>query len=139
MLKDLAMPGETIQILVKMQHNTVSGRNNSYSGNRNFFFIEHEFVVITKKPSGYEIAYVLPKKYKKDIRDSRSATWKDVVYTVLRELDHSASLEEIYDSIEGHEKCNSNIHWKAKVRQVLQSLAKTGKTFNVSRGVWACA
>ena len=59
MLKDLAMPGETIQILVKMQHNTVSGRNNSYSGNRNFFFIEHEFVVITKKPSGYEIAYVL--------------------------------------------------------------------------------
>ena len=74
-----------------------------------------------------------------NIRDSRSATWKDVVYTVLRELDHSASLEEIYDSIEGHEKCNSNIHWKAKVRQVLQSLAKTGKTFNVSRGVWACA
>lgn len=139
MLKDLAMPGETIQILVKMQHNTVSGRNNSYSGNRNFFFIEHEFVVITKKPSGYEIAYVLPKKYKMDIRDSRSATWKDVVYTVLRELDHSASLEEIYDSIEGHEKCNSNIHWKAKVRQVLQSLAKTGKTFNVSRGIWACA
>ena len=95
--------------------------------------------MITKKPSGYEIAYVLPKKYKMDIRDSRSATWKDVVYTVLRELDHSASLEEIYDSIEGHENCNSNIHWKAKVRQVLQSLAKTGKTFNVSRGVWACA
>ena len=139
MLKDLAMPGETIQILVKMQHNTVSGRNSSYSGNRNFFLIEHEFVVITKKPSGYEIAYVLPKKYKMDIRDSRSATWKDVVYTVLRELDHSASLEEIYDSIEGHEKCNANIHWKDKVRQVLQSLAKTGKTVNVSRGVWACA
>lgn len=45
MLKDLAMPGETIQILVKMQHNTVSGRNNSYSGNRNFFLLGTHLLV----------------------------------------------------------------------------------------------
>lgn len=139
MLKDLAFPGETVQILIKMQHNTVSGRGNSYSGNRNFFLIEHEFVVITKKPSGYEISYVLPKEYKMDIRDSRSATWKDVVYAVLREIGDSVSLEQIYSEIDGHEKCKTNVHWRDKVRQVLQSLAKTGKTVHVKRGIWACA
>lgn len=42
------------------------------------------FVVITKKPSGYEIAFVVPRHYTMDIRDSQSATWKDVVYAVLR-------------------------------------------------------
>lgn len=57
-------------------------------------------------------------------------------YPSINGLHYSNSM---WKDIEGHEKCNSNIHWKAKVRQVLQSLAKTGKTFNVSRGVWACA
>ena len=61
MLSELAIPGEMVQILIKMQHNTMSGRTGNYANQRNaFFMIEHEYVVVIKKPSGYEIAYLLP-------------------------------------------------------------------------------
>lgn len=131
------LPGEQVQILVKAQHNTVSG-NRTYNNNQ-FFFIEHEFVVITKKPSGYEIAFVVPQHYTMDIRDSQSATWKDVVYAVLRQLGASASLDKIYEEIEPHKKTQGNPHWKAKVRQTLQMLAKTGSATHVAYGKWCVA
>ncbi|MBR2402593.1 MAG: hypothetical protein IKB01_07490 [Lachnospiraceae bacterium] len=142
MLTDLAIPGEMVQILVKRQHNTVSGRNSSYSGNnrRNFFLIEHEFIVVIKKPSGYEVAYILPKKYTADVRDSVStATWKDVVYAVLRKLGKVCNLEMIYAEIEGHKKAQANPHWKDKVRQVLQELKMKGVAVNTSYGLWGLA
>lgn len=78
MLTNLTLPGEQVQVLIKKQHNTSSGRK--YYANHKFFFIEHEYVVITKKPSGYEIAFVVPQHHVMDIRDSKCATWKDVVY-----------------------------------------------------------
>lgn len=142
MLAELAIPGEMVQLLVKQQHNTVSGRSgNTYSnGNkRNFFLIEHEFIVVIKKPSGYEIAYVLPQKYELDVRDSNSATWKDVVCSVLRKLGKTSNLSEIYAEIDGHKKCETNPHWKDKVRQVLQQLQKTGLLINAERGYWGLA
>lgn len=46
MLTNLTLPGEQIQVLIKKQHNTSSGRK--YYANHKFFFIEHEYVVITK-------------------------------------------------------------------------------------------
>ena len=138
MFSELAIPGKLMQILIKMQHNTVSGRNNFY-GHRNFFLIEHEFVVIIKKPSGYEIAYVVPQKYRMDIRDSKSATWTDVVYTVLQNLHGIVSLNEIYDKIEGHEKTRQNIHWKEKVRQILQMLERAGLAIHHGYGKWSVA
>lgn len=137
MMTNLTLPGEQVQILVKAQHNTVSG-NRTYNNNQ-FFFIEHEFVVITKKPSGYEIAFVVPQHYTMDIRDSHSATWKDVVYAVLRQLGASASLDKIYEEIEPHKKAQGNPHWKAKVRQTLQMLAKTGVATHVAYGKWCVA
>lgn len=142
MLADLSIPGELSQILVKMQHNTVSGRNSNFSSNRrNFFLIEHEFIVVVKKPSGYEIACVVPKKYSMDVRDSiGTATWKDVVYAVLQNIGHSSTLEEIYEQIDGHKKAENNKdNWKAKVRQTLQQLQSAGLAKNVERGVWAAA
>lgn len=141
MLTDLAIPGEMMQLLVKMQHNTVSGREGNYTNvRRNFFLIEHEFIVVIKKPSGYEIAFVLPQHFAKDIRDSvSSATWKDVVCSVLRKLGKQATLDDIYSEIEGHVRAKANPHWKDKVRQVLQVLQQSGMTVNVSRGVWAMA
>ena len=119
MLRELAVPGDMIQVLVKMQHHTNSERKNCSYGKRNFFLIEHEFVVVVKKPSGYEIAYVLPKDFALDIRDSKTATWKDVVYAVMKKLG-KAKLQDIYTEIEGHKKCQTNTHWKEKVRQILQ-------------------
>ena len=137
MLTNLTIPGEQIQVLVKAQHNTTSGRR-TYSNNK-FFYIEHEFIVITKKPSGYEIAFVAPRHYSLDIRDSQSATWKDLVYAVLRQIGASASLEQIYDEIKCHKKVQGNPNWKAKVRQTLQALAKNGSAAHVGYGKWCVA
>ena len=95
--------------------------------------------MITKKPSGYEIAFVVPQHHVMDIRDSKCATWKDVVYAVLQQLGASASLDKIYEEIEPHKKTQENPHWKAKVRQTLQMLAKTGSATHVSYGKWCVA
>ena len=137
MLTNLTLPGEQVQVLIKKQHNTSSGRK--YYANHKFFFIEHEYVVITKKPSGYEIAFVVPQHHVMDIRDSKCATWKDVVYAVLQQLGASASLDKIYEEIEPHKKTQGNPHWKAKVRQTLQMLAKTGSATHVAYGKWCVA
>lgn len=137
MMTNLAIPGELVQILVKMQHNTVSGRNNYDTNKKNFFMVAHEFIVVVKKPSGYEIAYVMPKTFKCDIRDSvQTATWKDVVYTVLRELGKTSTLDEIYNEVEGHEKTKNNPHWKEKVRQMIYQLAEKGIVETEKRGYW---
>lgn len=140
MLTDLAIPGELEQVLVKVQHNTLSERNNgSYSGKRSFFLLEHEFIVVIKKPSGYEIVYTIPKHYAMDIRDSVSATWEDVVAAVLRRLNKVSSLDEIYEEIRWHKKAQSNSNWEAKVRQTLQKLRDKGFVVNTERGYWGVA
>lgn len=105
MLSELAIPGEMVQIMVKIQHNTMSGRTGNYANQKNaFFMIEHEYVVVIKKPSGYEIAYLLPQNHSCDIRDSTTATWKDVVMTVVRELGKEVSNETIYNALQNHSK-----------------------------------
>lgn len=140
MLKELAIPGELVQLLVKMQHNTVSGRSgNNYGSKRNFFLIEHEMIVVIRKNSGYEISYVVPKRHNIDIRDSNTATWKDIVWAVMKKLKTVTSTAEIYQEIEGYKKCEQNPHWKDKVRQVLQQLQKAGLLVNIERGKWSIA
>lgn len=46
---------------------------------------------------------------------------------------------KIYEEIEPHKKTQGNPHWKAKVRQTLQMLAKTGSATHVSYGKWCVA
>ena len=133
MMKDIVVPGELVQTLVKIQHNCVSG-GRTYA-NRNFYPTDHEDILVVKKPEGYLIVFKTPIAKQLDIRDSKSATWKDVVQTVLRQLGAQATLAQIYAAIEGHEKCKENINWQAKVRQTLQM----GNFHHVSEGVWAAA
>lgn len=85
--------------------------------------------------TAYLINYKIPFEKEMDIRNSQAATWKDVVYAAMYKLNKDATMEEIYGEIEGHKKCASNPHWKAKVRQVLQS----GPFKSVRRGVWKLA
>jgi hypothetical protein len=141
MIKDLNLCGELCQILIKMQHNTVSGRENyNYSRKLPFFLIEHEYVVIQKKNSGYEISIVCPKEYKQDIRDSVViATWKDVVYATMKELNSESKLETIYEQLSEHKKSKANSHYKEKIRQTLQQLQKEELVINTSRGMWKVA
>lgn len=136
MMQNLALPGEHFQTYVKLQHNTWSGRQ-SYSGSSNpRALTAHEMIAVIKKPSGYELAYVIPRRYAMDIRDSiGTATWKDVVHTVMEKLGGKASLSEIYAEISGHKKCEANPHWKEKVRQTLQM----GQYTSDGNGLWAAA
>ncbi len=59
--------------------------------------------------------------------------------TTLKNIHGNASLNDIYNQLEGHEKTKSNEHWKEKVRQTLQRLAKSGVCKNTSRGYWSLA
>ena len=134
----LVIPGELDQVLIKMQHNTSSGRSWDKNSRRNFFLIEHEYVVVIKKPSGYEIAFVLPKMYETDIRDSKTATWQDVILAVVREQKEvtNASVTEV---LRYHKKSQNNPNFEAKIRQTLQKLADKGLIVHTGRATWRIA
>lgn len=134
MLKDIVKPGELEQIIIKMQHNCVSN-GRAYS-HKNFVPLVHEYILILKKNAPYMLDFIIPQKKKLDIRDSKCATWKDVVHAVLQKLGGSAKLEDIYREVGGHQKAQSNPHWKEKIRQTLQMY----QSFRpVERGVWSLA
>ena len=139
MLTDIVKPGQLEQIIIKMQHNTVSGRSGkTYGGHKNFVPLVHEYILVRKKLQAYMIDFQLPQNYRVDIRDSKTATWKDVVCAVMNKFG-TANLETIYLEIATYKKAKDNPHYKEKVRQILQQLAKSGVTRPVSRGVWAMA
>ena len=136
----LCLPGEFYQSYVKLQHNTWRGRQNRSYGNSQRALTGHEMIAVIRKPGGYQICYVMPHTYSLDQRDSEGmATWKDVVAAVLRQMHGSSSLDAIYSQLEGHAKAKANPHWKDKVRQTLQMLAKAGVCVNTQRGYWQAA
>ena len=134
MLTDIVKPGMLEQVYIKMQHNfSSSGR--VYSS-RNFAPIVHEYIMVLKKASDLFINFNLPMKYEIDIRDSKDATWTDVVAAVLSSLGGKASLSQIYEKVNGYRKCENNNNWQAKVRQTLQLHNCFAR---VSEGVWQIA
>lgn len=137
MYQNLIIPGIMQQTYIKMQHNCMSGtrvyRNQAASP---YALIEHEMIAVIKKPSGYEIAYVIPKKYSLDIRDSLSATWKDIIMSIARSSGGILSGDFFYRELEGRKKTLSNPNWKAKIRQTLQQLAQAGLLKHVGIGQW---
>ena len=125
MMLSLALPGEVIQNIVKMQHNCVSdGR--IYS-KKNFVPITHENLIILQKPFEHAlyVGYLLPVKKGMDIRDSISSTWRDVIRSVMYEIGGRVHYKKIVDSIKGHKKAESNHNLDAKVRQVLRMYERT--------------
>lgn len=137
MLNDIVKPGELEQIIIKMQHNTVSSRNgNDYGGFKKFVPLVHEYILVLKKNGTYSVVYQWPKKFSADIRDSQVSTWKSLVYAVLKQLDKESSLDDIYSQIEGHAKTQNNPHWKEKIRQTLQM---SNLFVSNGRGIWALA
>ena len=132
MLFEIVKPGTVEQVVIKTQHNCVSSRTN-YSGN--FIPTMHEYLLILRKDFPYMLNFQMTKNVKLDVRDSESATWKDVVLAVMEELHQEATLEKIYKQIEGHKKCETNKNWRAKVRQILNQ--QPSVFFSPQRGVWA--
>ena len=134
----LVIPGELDQVLIKMQHNTASGRSWNANSRRNFFLIEHEYVIVIKKPSGYEITFVLPQRYETDIRDSKTATWQDVVLSIVREQKEVTNAS-VTDALRLHKKSKNNPNFEAKIRQTLQKLADKGLIVHTGRATWRVA
>lgn len=135
MFADVVKPGELEQIIIKCQNNCMSDKR-TYSS-KDFVPIAHEYIMVVKKMMPYIINFNFPKRYECDIRDSgKGSTWRDVVAAVIRNSRRPMKLSEIYDEIEGHRKCETNMHWKEKIRQILQ----TSSIFErVSEGVWTMA
>lgn len=138
MMQNLSIPGILHQTFIKIQHNTVSGRRN-YSCNNDYALTGHEMIAVIKKPSGYELSIVIPRRYTMDIRDSKMATWKDVVMAAVRNLGGTQKNSDIYLEIENHEKAARNPNWRAKVRQTLQVLSQAGLIVHVAEGQWRAA
>lgn len=85
MLTDIVKPGGLEQVLIKMQHNTCSG-GRSYSSKT--LFRSYMSIFSYSKACSLYPRFSDSTQKKLDIRDSRSATWRDVV------LRYSKSLEE---------------------------------------------
>ncbi len=133
MLCDIAKPGTLEQIIIKMQHNCVSDQR-TY-GSNNFVPIVHEYLMVLRKDAAVIIPICLPTKRKMDMRDSLSATWRDVVAAVMEDSRKPLTLTDIYEQVSGHKKCKANPNWRAKVRQTLY----INNVFKRSGDAWTLA
>lgn len=134
MLVDIIKPGTLENIVIKTQHNCWSD-SVQYS-NTNFIPICHEYLMIVRKDEPLIFAYKTTQNGSFDMRDSKNTTWRDVVAAVIEKAGGAMTLTELYEKIDGHKKCQTNPHWREKVRQTLQ----INKIFkNVDSGVWAIA
>lgn len=134
MLADICKPGTLENIVIKAQHNCVSERT-SYSGK--FIPIVHEYLMICRKDTGLIIPVITSSHHEVDIRDLTSATWKDIVIEVMKDIGTNGicTLQEIYDACENHRKAQKNPHWKEKIRQTLQIYPQFFS--HQGRGEWA--
>lgn len=135
MLADCVKPESVEQILIKAQHNTTS-ENRTYA-KKSFVPIAHEYILVLKKGAPYVLDFTLPRKYEQDVRNNKSATWKSIVYQVLKALGSTASLSRLYSEIEHFKRAERNPHWKEKVRQTLQMHPQM--FIRCERGVWRVA
>ena len=131
MLFELTKPGVLENVLIKTQHNCVSDRR-SYDGR--FIPIVHEYVLLLRKDAPLVVPMLMTYRITGDVRDMPGATWRDIIAGVLEECHGRASLEEIYQRVEGHKRAQSQQWWKEKVRQTLQINPQTFE--HTGRGMW---
>lgn len=116
-VKDMAYFGELEAHIIKVQHNTFSGRKN-YSGK--FIPIEHEHLIILRKNQIWHVPVAVTKHVFFDLKKCSSITWRDLIQAAFQEIGGIAHLSDLYRVIEDTEKAKNNKHWKEKIRQVLQ-------------------
>lgn len=120
MLCDILKPGTLEQVIIKAQHNTVSGRK-EYS-NSNFIPIVHEYIIVTRKDAGIIIPVSVGHRETYDMRRFSSQSWRDLVYGIIQDNGGTMSLQELYDAVKDSNKAKRNIHWQEKVRQTVQNV-----------------
>lgn len=133
-IKDMTWFGDLESHIIKVQHNCISS-NKAYSSN-NFIPITHEHLLVFKKNQVWVVGLknVINRTF--DLRQFPNITWRDLVQGALDFLGGQATLEQIYQVIEGSKKTENNSHWKEKIRQTLQYHIQFAP---VQRGVWQLA
>jgi len=134
MIKELTWYGDVESHIIKAQHNTVSGRI-AYK-NQNFIPIVHEHLIVFKKNTIWGIPMRYTKRIVKSLKESKFATWRDLVQAALQELNGETNLKALYEILEQTDKAKNNKHYKEKIRQVLQL---HDEFIPVERGVWKLA
>lgn len=130
------MPSDELAaVLIKAQHNCVSD-SRKYA-KMTMPRIMHEYLILWRKKS--EPVLVFFSKLLNEQAARVQSTWKNMVLMVMRALGGECSLDRIYAAVanQAPERLANNQHWKAKVRQVLNSnpqLFASSKT-----GHWALA
>lgn len=124
---------ELASVMIKVQHNTMSARL-SYA-KQQLPFITHEYILLWQKKDVAFFAFFqgLALTQKKRLTD----TWYSIVKFALMQLKGEAHLDQIYEQVfkTAPDKVLNATHWKAKVRQILQT-----KDFQSSqRGIWSLA
>lgn len=125
---------ELFSVVIKHQHNTVSGRKNY--ANKNFIAIDHEYLIIWKKSKKtlMQVSFDMAAAHQRLVATS----WRNAIRMAMISLGGKAALKDIYDEVEkvaGVGKLiANNQNYKAKIRQTMQKHYR-----NVERGVWAVA
>jgi hypothetical protein len=128
-LVETIVPGKQREEIIKVQHRTSSSRKRYPA--QDFVPIMHEKLLVFQKDRViFSLDYAINlERCKKDLIDG---TWRNLIRRVLMKRDGRATLDEVYESVEGTDKAKGNPNWKAKVRQIL---AQNKELFGrVSRG-----
>lgn len=125
---------ELLAVLIKAQHNTMSGFK-QYR-NMEMPFILHEYIILWKKKAVSQ--FVLLSNLANEQAARLRGSWRSIIRNVMMSLGGQASLAQVYEAVEkgATDRVKENSHWKDKVRQILNS---TGEYQSISRGVWAIA
>lgn len=115
--KDMAWYGTPEQVIIKAQHNCWSDTID-YKGK--FIPIVHEYLLIFKRDSCYNIPIKTVHSINIDLRTRVNQTWKDVVFAAMERLGGKATLQQLYREIQFHSKTKVNLNWKEQIRKVVQ-------------------
>lgn len=131
-IKDMTWFGDLESHIIKTQHNCVS--DNKVYANNNFIPIVHEHLLVFKKNEVWAVQLKTTVTQTFDLRQFKNITWRDLIQGALEWLGGKATLQQIYQVIEGSKKCKQNSFWKEKIRQTLQL---HDDFVHVDRGIWA--
>jgi len=115
---ELNCPGTLKEEIIKVQNNVTSMRGGKWSGANGFVPIMHEKLLVWQK-SGYMMALDVAIVSGINRVNMSNVTWRNLVAHTLRSRGKIATLQELYEAIEGTDKAKANPHWQEKVRQTV--------------------
>ncbi|CAM5559904.1 hypothetical protein [Eoetvoesiella caeni] len=113
-LVERVAPGKLVDELIKVQHNCVSD-SRSYAGS--VIRIAHEKLLVFRRDNSDSSMFFLATMHQRAVNMVQT-TWRAAVRRILQ--GKTLALNDIYHAVEPYAQQRSNVHWQAKVRQVLQ-------------------